>query len=268
MLQLSKKAVPALFLVLALVLGAWTFQSAPGGSAFAKKTPTPTQPSVGTPILQGSLGQIPLVQQKINQISSFEPKMSAITKGNTSKDDKQFIEDSLKTNTEELAMIQYSLTRATNSDWRDLLNMMNAMHSKDQQTLLQLQLKVNGNQSADPSNVSVNPKVPEYTLGVRTDDLNSKYMDRLQSYSGSNFDLVSLDLLMEIHGEDVQDEIASQFQVSNPQIKMMTVNAAAETQLHIDLMDALHDQQFVGIQPDVSYQPYQGSGGQSPTPSK
>lgn len=261
-----KKSLPILIVLFAMILGAWSLPYSSAMAATPTKSPTKAPTSGGgtssRPVLQGSLASLPGVQAKIDELSRFKPAMTAMSRrAGASKFDRQYVNDSLAMNTEELAVMQYALTRVTNTDLRDLINLMVTQHTDDMRNLMTLQSRLNGKSSADVTKVSVNSRTPDYVLGIRTENLNTKYLARLQAYSGSNFDQAALDVLMELHGADIEDEIASQFQLRNSAFVAFDRHSMAVTELHIKLMDALNDQLFVHITPDFDFTPQQGGGG-------
>jgi hypothetical protein len=193
------------------------------------------------------------VQQKIQEISSFKPNVKALSPSN-GKVEKMFIDDALTTNTEELAVMQYAVTRVQNGNLKALIQFMIDQHSEDQPVLQQLQLKLNKKNGADTTNASVFPNTGDYLLGIRTENLDAKYLNRLQSAgTGAAFDRAALDILLSLHHEDIQSEVAAVNMIKSKAMKAFAVNSTKTTQLHISLMEALEDQLVVGIPADVSW---------------
>lgn len=276
-------ALPGLFIILALLLGAWS--SVPG--VFAQAPQQAGTPGVGTLVpsgtsqpgtvsistLTGAPAQVPGLQAAFQKVSAFKLQVNKV-KG-TNKYDRMFAQDALVTNTEELAVLNYAVSRVTNPDLKNLVQFMIDQHSQDQTQVTQLNQRLNKKSSVDLTNASVFPGTADYDLGIRTENLNALYLDRLTSFSGSsatatpgvssgsNFDLVALDILLQLHHADLQSEIAAQRLVRSSQMKAFARNGAAMTQMHIKLMEALQDQLFVGIQPAASFETNQGSGGAS-----
>lgn len=304
MVNLKRKALPIVFVLVALALVAWTSAPALAQTPTVEPNATSTQSSGGgssqqTPVLTGSLGSLPDVQQKIQEISSFKPNLTAL-KRDRAKVDEEFITDGITTNTEELAIMQYAVTRVTNPDLKDLIQFMIEQHTEDQTQLVQIYSAMHkgatnkgtatpsstgtpssmgtpvssdtatpGSTSTssssgsvpltsvnvDLSHSSVFPNTGDYDLGVRVEDMNAKYLARLQAFSGTGkaFDQAALDILMEIHGEDIQGEVVAQTLIHNVAMKNFAANSAEVTALHITLMDALNDQEYVGLQPSVDF---------------
>lgn len=255
MFKLTRKALPMLFAALMLILGAWN--SGPG-------TPTVT-PSAGQagggqsgssasqsgsavmPVkLSGQLGKIPGIQERVQAISSFQMNLDAVSTTNVSEFDKQFVEDSLTSNTLELMTMEYVRGRVKNSELRSLVDMMIVMHSKDQETIKALATKLGVDMTVDLTKASVYPGTPAYDLGQRTENLQEKFLTPLKEVRGVPFDLVAVRVLEEEHSDDVQAELTARGVMQNTEMLAFSQHAADVTALHMMLLDDLHDRLSLG----------------------
>lgn len=252
MFKYSRKALPGLFVILAMLLGAWTtprVAQSPNSSSNDNENHSNIPDKIdaskvvsnnGDLQLSGYLGDISGVQDRINTINSFELNMGAISKSNVSSLDKDFVSDSLDSNTLELWTIEYALDHGVKDpNLRDFLLMMLAMHSKDLQTTIDLANKLGIDTTVDFTSSSVYPETPAYDLGVRTENLKMDYLDHLVEPAKVSFDEVTLDILDKEHVDDVQGEMAAERETSNPEMKAFTKHAADVTELHLQLMDIL-----------------------------
>jgi hypothetical protein len=272
----SLMALPGLLVILALLIGAWTSVPGvfaqtpqPGGSGTPQATGVPVRVNIS--ILTGAPAQVPGLQAAFSKVNKFNLQAGQFG-SSFDQYDKLFVEEAFSTNKAELAVLRYALTRVTNTDLKNLVQFMIDQHSSDSGQLLQLQQRVNNRKTANLTNSRVFPGTANYELGIRTENLQESYLNRLKSfsgntkvnsafYSGADFDLAALDVLMEMHAADLQTELAAQRFLKNKNMEAFAHNGAAMTEMHLKLMDALHDQLFVGIQPASSFEPNQGTGG-------
>lgn len=249
MFQISRKVLPGVVVILALLLGAWTtpFQAGSGGSGDSETHPNiPSKVDARTMI--SNKGNLQLssfftkdnnVQQRVMETSAFQFNMNAVTKDNVSSLDKEFIQDSLTSNSLELWTMLYALPKVQDPDLRSLIQMMIAQHTKDQKINIYLAQRLGIDTSVDFTNASVYPETPDYDLGKRTENLKENYLDHLVEKAGVSFDEVVLHILEQEHTSDVQSELAAERLTQNVRIKGLTKHAADVTGLHLNLMDKL-----------------------------
>lgn len=268
MFKFSRKALPGLFLILAMLLGAWTSpkvaQSPNSSSSDSEDHPEIPDKieaskvvSSGDLQLGGYLGDIPGVQQRVNTLSSFKPDVGAISKSNVSDLDKEFVSESVESNTLELWTIEYALNKGVkDSNLKDFLQMMLEMHSRDLKASIEIANKLGIDTTVDFTKMSVYPETPDYDLGIRTENAKMDYLDHLVEPAKVSFDEVVLDILDKEHTSDIQGEMAAERETSNPELKAFSKHAADVTELHLQLMDVLSAHISTGYDeaPEPDYQ--------------
>lgn len=266
MFKFVRKALPGLFVVAALISGAWRFNpdaptptAAPGNTQGAAELQ-----SAASVKLAGDLGKMPGIAQRIQELSSYKLNESALISGSIDEYSKDFIEDSVVSNTEELLVMKYALPRIKNGELKSLVQLMIVMHTNDLNMVMPVYEKLFGTKTVDLTHATVYPGTPDYDLGKRVENLNEKYLDKLKKSSGMSFDKRALDVLDSLHAEDVQSELAAQGQVQNTEAFLFTKHSADVTELHMMLMDHVNDTLYLHVQSSEDFQQdYTGPTGQS-----
>jgi hypothetical protein len=181
---MQKKAYLILFLVIALVVSAWTVSPALSAAARLRPELTTTDCQSGANTLTGYLATIPGVTDQVQQICDFNIRMNDLDP-QLSDLDSQFIQHTIASNTLEIQSLQYSLERVRNEEWRGLIQMMIAMHTHDLEMALAIAEKYNLETSPDLTDVLVYPGTPNYDLGMRRADLMAQYLNPLMSAGAS-----------------------------------------------------------------------------------
>lgn len=248
MFKFPRKAIPGIFVILAMLLGAWTvpFKA-------SKSEDTENHKNIPDSImaqdmvskqsnlkLNMKLDKLSDVQQRIDEIYNFRMDFSAVSSSNVSDMDKEFVQDSITSNSLELWTMQYAVKRVKNQELRNLIEVMITMHSKDLQDAITLAGQLGVDTKADFVNASVYPETPDYDLGVRMENLKSDYLDHLVERAGVSFDEVALDILDQEHASDVQSELTAERLVKNDAMRAFTKHSADVTELHMKLLDNLH----------------------------
>ncbi len=240
-----RKVLPVVFLVLALALGAWTANPAVLNSGVKPTSSTHWQ-------------DIPGVQDRIQAISTFQVNLSAVSSSNVSTFDKQFIEESLTSNTLELESMKYAVDKVQNPDVRSLIEMMISMHTKDLETTTALAKQLGVSTSVDLTNASVYPETPDYDLGMRTENLVEEYLTPLKTVDTVPFDELALDILSQEHQSDVQTELTAERLVQNDEIRAFAKHSADVTELHRLLINFVNDAMTLKYATPPDFQaPYQ-----------
>ena len=181
---MRKKAYLILFLIVALVLSAWTVSPALSSSTRFRPEQNTSDCQSGAAALTGYLATIPGVTDQVQQICDFNLRMNDLDP-QLADLDSQFIEQVIVSNTLEIQSLQYALERVQNEEWRGLIQMMIAMHTHDLEMALAVAQKYNLNTSPDLTNVLVYPGTPNYDLGMRNVDLMAQYLNPLMSAGAS-----------------------------------------------------------------------------------
>ncbi len=184
--------------------------------------------------------------------------MSSIS-SNVSQFDKDFISDSITSNTLELKSLQFSLSRVTNAEWKGQIQMMIAMHTYDLNMAIAVAKKIGVSTNPDLTNASVYPESPDYDLGKRTENLVDEYLNPLMNTTGVDFNTLSLDIISDEHVPDVQSELAAERLTKNSELKAFSKHSADTTELHLLLMsDLMHRLEDNYTPPPPDFQaPYQ-----------
>lgn len=246
MIKLPRKALPGILLSLALLAGSWAM---PQQAVRAQDNTSQLPAKVNAQSVISSRGSLKLSktladsfensQQRVDQIDAFKLNMGAINRNNVSKDDKEFISDSITSNALELVTMEYAYNKVKDPDLKNLLDVMLVMHSKDMRTSIELANKLGIDTTADFVKASVYPETPDYDLGIRVENLKSDYLDKLTAPTSAPFDEVALEVLNSEHTSDVQSELAAERLTTNAEIKTMTKHSADVTELHLKFMDQL-----------------------------
>lgn len=248
MLKISRKALPGLMLILAMLMGAWTapriYGSGGGGEPGEKHPNVPDKVEAAKLVtgqgmlqLSGPQADVKGAQERVDAINSYQVDFSKVS--NDSEFDKQFVEESLTSNSLELWTLLYSYDKVKDENLKNLIGVMIKMHTTDQQTILKLAEKLGVDTSADFVNASVYPETPDWDLGMRTENLRMDYLDPLVEKSKQSFDDQALSILEQEHTGDVQSELTAERTVANPELKAFAKHAADVTELHLQLMDVV-----------------------------
>src|SRR4051794_37082362 len=179
---MQKKVYPILLLVMVLGLGIWT--ASPAKYAAAQSANDATSPcDHASTELVGSSAELPRIKETIHDICEFRVNMDKVPKG-VSEFDKDFVEDSITSNTLELQSLHYALDRVTNEEWRGQIRMMIDMHTSDLQMALAVAKKIGADTEPDLTHASVYPETPDYDLGKRYENLVEKFLNPLMSNGG------------------------------------------------------------------------------------
>lgn len=252
MLKVSRKALPGVVLILAMFLGAWTAprasQQQQGSSQDESSHPgLPSKADAklfvlaegsGPAKLSGVLAKNQDAQEKVQALLSY--KMDFSKASNDSEFDKQFVEDSLTSNSLEIWTMVFALPRVKDANLRNLIQVMLVQHTQDQKTALQLASKFGIDTSVDFTKASVYPETPDWDLGKRTEDLRSDYMDPLVEGAKISFDDRAQSILEQEHTSDVQSELTAERTIVNPELKAFAKHSADVTELHLQLLDVVH----------------------------
>ena len=177
---MRKKVYSIWLLVVALIAGAWSIPS-PRSAAIAQPKLDATSPcNHATTQLVGRSADLPHVKNLIQDICDFHMRMDQIP-SNVSEFDKDFIEDSITSNTLELQSLQIALSGATNEEWRGQIQMMIIMHTADLQQALAVAKKIGADTTPNLKHASVYPETPDYDLGKRFENLEEKYLVPLRA---------------------------------------------------------------------------------------
>jgi hypothetical protein len=218
--------------------------------------------SNGADKLVGRSASLPGMKDRIREMCAFKPDLSKIP-SSLQKPDRDFVEDSIVSNTVELQSLEYARDRVANDEWRGQIEMMIAMHSADLSTAFSIAQKIGLQPSLDLTKASVYPETPEYDLGKRTENMVEEYLVPLRSGQGVNFDLLSIDIIYDIHVVDVQGELAAERLVQDAELKAFARHSADVTQHHIMLMRDLRARlvdHYTPSAPEMQA-PYQGPRG-------
>src|ERR1041384_7468997 len=177
---MRKKVYSIWLLVVALIAGAWSIPS-PRSAAIAQPKLDATSPcNHATTQLVGRSADLPHVKNLIQDICDFHMRMDQLP-SNVSEFDKDFIEDSITSNTLELQSLKIALSGATNEEWRGQIQMMIIMHTADLQQALAVAKKIGADTTPDLTHASVYPETPDYDLGKRFENLEEEYLNPLRA---------------------------------------------------------------------------------------
>ena len=181
---MQKKTYLILFLVVALVLGAWAVSPAENAAAQWIPEQNSNECKSGADALTGSLAEIPRVTNRVRQICDFNVRINSIDSKKISDFDRQFIEQAIASNSLAIQSLTYSLDRVENEEWRGLIETMLAMHTHDLEMAVKIGEKLGLDTTPDLTNVRVYPGTPDYDLGIRRVDLEAKFLDPLMNAGG------------------------------------------------------------------------------------
>ncbi|HJQ14536.1 MAG TPA: hypothetical protein VJ830_07295 [Anaerolineales bacterium] len=183
---MQKKTYLILFLVIALVLGAWAVSPAENAAAQWIPEQNSNECKSGADALTGSLAEIPRVTNRVRQICDFNVRINSIDSKKISDFDRQFVEQAIASNSLAIQSLTFSLDRVENEEWRGLIEMMIAMHTHDLEMAVKIGEKLGLDTTPDLTNVRVYPGTPDYDLGIRRVDLEAKFLDPLMNAGGSS----------------------------------------------------------------------------------
>ena len=172
------------FLVVALVLGAWTAYPAQSASMQFRPEQDTAECRSGVDVLTGPLAAMPAVQNRARQICGYDVRMAQIDESNVSQFDRLFIQHAIAGNMLEIQSLEYALTRVTNEEWRSLIQMMIAQHTHDLEAALAIAEKIGVDTTPDLTNMRTYPDTPRFDLGIRRVDLVAMYLDPLMAAGG------------------------------------------------------------------------------------
>ncbi len=181
---MQKKTYLILFLVVALVLGAWAVSPAENAAAQWIPEQNSNECKSGVDALTGSLAEIPRVTNRVRQICDFNVRLDNIDSKKVSDFDRQFIEQAIASNSLAIQSLTYSLDRVQNEEWRGLIETMIAMHTHDLEIAVRVGEKLGVNTTPDLTNVRVYPGTPDDDLGIRRMDLEARFLEPLMSAGG------------------------------------------------------------------------------------
>ncbi|HET6596481.1 MAG TPA: hypothetical protein VFG81_12720 [Anaerolineales bacterium] len=181
---MQKKTYLILFLVVALVLGAWAVSPAENAAAQWIPEQNSNECKSGADALTGSLAEIPRVTNRVRQICDFNIRINDIDSKKISDVDRQFIEQAIASNALAIQSLTYSLDRVQNEEWRGLIETMIAMHTHDLELAVKVGEKLGLNTTPDLTNVRVYPGTPDYDLGIRRVDLEARFLEPLMNAGG------------------------------------------------------------------------------------
>jgi len=181
---MQKKTYLILFLVVALVLGAWAVSPAENAAAQWIPEQNSNECKSGADALTGSLAEIPRVTNRVRQICDFNVRLNNIDSKKVSDFDRQFIEQAIASNSLAIQSLTYSLDRVQNEEWRGLIETMIAMHTHDLELAVKVGEKLGLNTTPDLTNVRVYPGTPDYDLGIRRMDLEARFLEPLMNAGG------------------------------------------------------------------------------------
>jgi hypothetical protein len=165
-------------LALALIVGAWSMPI-PKAVQPKRGQDEPTPCGQLSSLLIGSLAQNP-VASGAYEICEFNVHVKQIP-NKVSEYDKDFIEESITSNTLEIQSLQIALGSATNDEWRGLIQLMIAQHTADLQQSIAVAKKIGAETTPNLKHASVYPGTPDYDLGMRYENLVKQYIDPLQA---------------------------------------------------------------------------------------
>lgn len=180
---MQKKTYLILFLIVALVLGGWAISPAESAAAQWIPEQKTSECKSGADALTGSLAEIPRVTNRVRQICDFNVRINSLD-SEISDYDRQFIEQAIAGNTLAIQSLTYTLDRVENEELRGLIEMMLAMHTHDLEMAVRAGEKLGLDTTPDLTNVRVYPGTPDYDLGIRTVDLEAKFLDPLMNAGG------------------------------------------------------------------------------------
>jgi hypothetical protein len=180
---MQKKTYLILFLIVALVLGGWAISPAESAAAQWIPEQKTSECKSGADALTGSLAEIPRVTNRVRQICDFNVRINSLD-SEISDYDRQFIEQAIAGNTLAIQSLTYALDRVENEEWRGLIEMMLAMHTHDLEMAVRAGEKLGLDTTPDLTNVRVYPGTPDYDLGIRTVDLEAKFLEPLMNAGG------------------------------------------------------------------------------------
>lgn len=177
---MRRKVFSISLLIIALLASAWsTLPSANKAISVQPKLDQDSPCARADTMLVGRSADLS-IKHRINDICDFKIRMDQIP-SNVSDFDKEFIKDSITSNTLELQLLQIALSGATNEEWRGQIQMMILMHTSDLQQAIAVAKKIGVDTTSDLTNASVYPQTPDYDLGIRTENLIEQYVDPLKA---------------------------------------------------------------------------------------
>lgn len=248
MYKIARKTLPGIMVILAMLLGAWVspvnVKNAASGEQGEKHPNLPDKVQASNMVMEmGSLNISSYVeesakgsQQRAEEINSYSVDFSKVS--SQSEFDKQFVEESLTSNSLELWMLEYSYPRVKDPVLKDVIGAMIPMHVHDQDTLVKLAGIVGVSTTVDFTNASVYPQTPDWDLGKRTENLKEDYLDPLVEPAKVSFDDRAQSELESAHTSDVQSELTAEREVVNPELKAFAKHSADVTELHLQWLDA------------------------------
>lgn len=269
MKQVVRKILPAIFVGLAVILGAWSVL--PAQSAFAAKaTKTPKAQKTNTSTFTGNLNSnSPLIgaQPLLTQISSYSFDMTSVSSGSLSAFDRSFIDAAAAQNQAGMQIMETALKSEKNANLRNLLQVMMAQHMKDQETLTALRSKAGLTSTVSLTSAPVLAGSPAADLGYQTVDLQAKYISSVsKAKSSSSYGRSVLDQLIALHGAGISDAVLAQSSASSAEIKGLAKHLADEESLHLEMMTFLRGRMYFGQKAAFNI-PGAPSGSPSGTPS-
>lgn len=172
------------FLVVALVLGAWTAYPAQSAAGQFRPEQDTAECRSGVDALTGPLAAMPAVQNRARQVCGYNVRLAQIDESNVSQFDRLFIQHAIAGNMLEIQSLEYALTRVTNAEWRSLIHMMVAQHTYDLEAALAIAEKIGVDPTPDLTNIRTYPDTPKFDLGIRRVDLVAMYLDPLMAAGG------------------------------------------------------------------------------------
>ena len=175
---MRRKVFSISLLIIALLASAWSaMPSAQKSISVQPKLDQDSPCARADTMLVGRSADL-AIKHRINDLCDFKIRMDQIP-SNVSDFDREFIKDSITSNTLEIQSIQIALKGATNEEWRGQLQMMLLMHTSDLQQAIAVAKKIGVDTTPDLTHASVYPQTPDYDLGIREENLVEKYLDPL-----------------------------------------------------------------------------------------
>lgn len=252
MIRLSRKALPGLFVILALVLGAWTVApqgSNPPGGGSGSGSGSQTMPKSASDFL----AKIPGATQEMQRISSFKMNSKGISAKSVAKQDTEFLQDAFVSNKLELFTMQETVNKVQDQNLKSLIQMMIVMHTQDQKTIDSTMAQLSEKSNESYKSASVYPNTPDYNLGYRVENLQEEYLSKINSAPKAKFDEVVLSVLLDEHTPDVQSEITAEYSVKDASLSAFAKHSAEVTEFHIKLLSHVEDQDFLQVKDSLSF---------------
>lgn len=238
MLKLLRNSMIVLFILALPVMGVTASSLGPALQAQGP-TQTPSE------LLCGQLAELPGVAERLDAIAAFQPDLVAVEDANLSVYDRLFIEEGILANTLELESLQIASERVQNEELACLIDMMIVMHNMDLQALMAISNQLGMTVPMDLTAAPVYPYTPTYDLGVRTINLEEKFLQPLEmDLEVDRYEAHALHILMEEHGMDVEVALTAIRLVENEEVRAMARHTADTAKLHLILMDNLTNRLF------------------------